>query len=143
MKKFPLLLCLAAGWSAASFAHAAPDSDPAAPVATTSATPATDVFYPGEVDRMRPKIGQQVVIEGMPIIVGENKTGTVRYLNFARDYKTVVSIILTKEHPAVFLSKDELKLKFLGKKVRVTGTLEEANGALQINLSEPGQIQVL
>jgi DNA/RNA endonuclease YhcR with UshA esterase domain len=107
-----------------------------------AATAEGKVFAPGELDKLRPLVGQMVTIEGMPVLVGENKTGTMRYVNFTNDYRQSVALVFGSKRPDTFLPKEKLE-EYVGKKLRVKGILDEYRNRLQIEIIKLDQIEVL
>ena len=85
--------------------------------------------------------GKPVIVEGTVTAQGENKTGTIRYLNFAKNFKEAISLVFIVSKGGDEFAKDKLGA-FVGKKVRVTGTVGTFNEALQIKIDKLDQIQV-
>ena len=82
-------------------------------------------------------IGQEVIVEGT--IVDTYDSGEAIFLNFDENYSETFT--------AVIFSSDESKFDFepedyyLGKKVKVKGKVKEYEGAPEIIVEEPGQIE--
>lgn len=90
-------------------------------------------------ETVRDKVGQVITIEGTPVKVAVNKTGSVCYVNFTPNFKDSISLAcLVSKSPNDFTAE---KLgAWVGKKIRVTGKLSDHNGALQIAVDKPDQI---
>ncbi len=89
---------------------------------------------------MRPLLGQSVTVEGAIARAGESKTKTVRYLNFTSDFtKGVTLVFFVSAAPEAF-QLEALK-QWVGKKVRVTGTLSDYNNGLQIKIEKMDQLK--
>ena len=126
----PLLLALA--FTLPAFA----EDKPAAP----TATPEVTVFAPTDLDKLKEMNGKPVVVEGTVAAQGENKSATIRYLNFTKNYKEAISLVFMVGKGGEEFSKEKLAA-FVGKKVRVTGTVSTYNDALQIKIDKLAQIQ--
>ena len=113
------------------------------PVATTPTPPpdAAAVFAPTDLAKLKEMNGKPVVVEGTIVAQGENKSGTVRYLNFTKDYKEGVALVFLLGKNADAFSKEKLGA-FVGKKVRVSGTVGTYKESLQIKIDKLDQIQV-
>lgn len=85
--------------------------------------------------------GKPVIVEGTIAAQGENKSGTVRYLNFSKKFKESISLVFIVSKGGDEFAVEKLT-PFVGKKVRVTGTVGSYNDALQIKIDKLDQIQV-
>ena len=107
------------------------------------AAPAVEkVFAPTALEELKPLVGKKVTIEAPIVVQGENKTGTVRYLNFTTKFRESVSLTFFASAGEGKFTKEKLA-EFVGKKVRVTGELGEFNGALQIKITKLDQLKVV
>ena len=116
------------------------EDKPAAPTAPV-ATPEVTVFAPIDLEKLKEMNGKPVVIEGTVYAQGENKSATIRYLNFTKNFKEAVSLVFMVAKGGEEFSKEKLAA-FVGKKVRVTGTVSTYNDALQIKIDKLAQIQI-
>lgn len=103
---------------------------------------AEKVFAPTALDELKPLKGKKVIIEGPIVVQGENKTGTIRYLNFTTNYRLSVSLAFFTSATETPFTKEKLA-EFVGKKVRVTGELGEFNGSLQIKIAALDQLKIV
>lgn len=106
---------------------------PAAPPATTEA------LDPKALDVLKPKVGETVTIEGTIVKTGENKTGTIRYMNFTANWKESASIVCVVSKAPEEFTKEKVDA-WLNKKVRATGKLSEYNGQPQIQIEKWDQV---
>jgi len=84
-------------------------------------------------------IGQEATVEGA-IIVAEHK-GSVIYLNFSRDYRHDFKIVIFPDDAAQFPGPPEDI--YDGHTLRVKGEIIEYEGAPEIIVREPSQIEVI
>jgi aspartyl/asparaginyl-tRNA synthetase len=120
-----------------------PDSTPeASPVAaaiatspTFSPTPPTVVFWQDAAQYY----GQTATVEGT--VVSTYNSGKVVFLNFDEDYKSTFKVVIFPDDWPKFPEPPE-KL-FLDQKVRVKGLVKEYQGAPEIIVEEPEQIEVI
>jgi exonuclease VII large subunit len=103
--------------------------------------PAEKIFAPTDLKELKEMDGKQIVVEGTIAAQGENKSGTIRYLNFARNFRSAISLVFFLGKGGDQFSKEKLG-EYVGKKVRVTGTVSTYNDALQIKIDKLDQIQV-
>ena len=82
-------------------------------------------------------IGQKVTIEGK--VIKTHNSGKVVFLNFSPAGQSFTAVIFAEAWPA-FPSPPETL--FAGKLVRVEGVIEEYQGAPEIVIRDPGQIEV-
>jgi len=83
--------------------------------------------------------GQRVTVEGL--IVRTKNTGKVVFLNFDPDYRHTLTLVIFPEDAARFPAPPEEM--FLQRRVRATGTVQEYQGAPEIIVREPEQIQIV
>lgn len=113
-------------------------AEPAAP-----ATPAAEkIFSPTALEELKTVKGKVVTVEGPIVVQGENKSGTVRYLNFTTNFRQSVSLTFLASAGDGKFTKEKLA-EFVGKKVRVNGELTEYNGSLQIKMTSLDQIKIV
>jgi DNA/RNA endonuclease YhcR with UshA esterase domain len=129
MKVRSLLLPLIVAATSALQAQA-----PAPPVA-----PVGEPIDPKALDALKEKIGQVVAVEGIVVKAGENRTGTIRYLNFTQNYKESISLVFFASKAPEEFTKEKLEA-WLNKKVRATGKVSEFNGQLQITIEKWDQV---
>ena len=122
----------------------AEDKKPAEPVKPEApATPTTDkVFAPTALEELKPLKGKTVTIEAPIVLQGENKSGTVRYLNFTAKYREAVSLTFFASAGDGKFTKEKLA-EYVGKKIRITGELGEYNGTLQIKVTSLDQLKIV
>ena len=113
------------------------EDNPAAPAPPPEAAPiaATDL------EKLKVMNGKPAVVEGTVAAQGENNSGTMRYLNFAKKYKEALTLVFLVNRGGEEFSKEKLAA-FVGKKVRVTGMVSTYNEALQIKIDKLAQIQI-
>ena len=127
---------LAAVLTLPAFAEDKPGAPaPAAPPADPNIIAATDLEKLKEAD------GKTATVEGTVFAQGENNAGTMRYLNFAKRYKEALTLVFLLGKSGDEFSKENL-VAFVGKKVRVTGTVSTYNDALQMKIDKLSQIQI-
>jgi DNA/RNA endonuclease YhcR with UshA esterase domain len=115
------------------------EDKPAAP--PPAATPDATVFAPNDLAKLKEMNGKPVVVEGTVAAQGENKSATIRYLNFSKNYKETISLVFLVSQGGEEFAKEKLT-PFVGKKVRVSGTVGTYNDALQIKIDKLDQIKV-
>ncbi len=118
----------------------AEDKPAPAPSPVPDAAAAT-VYAPTDLAKLKEMTGKQVVVEGTVLAQGENKSGTVRYLNFTKNYKESLALVFLLGKNAEAFSKEKLA-EYVGKKVKVSGTVGAYNETLQIKIDKLDQIQV-
>jgi RecJ-like exonuclease len=99
------------------------------------------VYAPNDLAGLKEMTGKTVTIEGKITDQGESKSGTVRYLNFSKNYKDTLALVFILSQGDGNFTKEKLG-EFVGKKVRVTGVVSTHNDALQIKIDKLEQIQV-
>jgi hypothetical protein len=116
---------------------------PAAEAPKAAEAPAdAKVYSPTDLATLKPLKGQKIALEGKVANAGANKTQTIRYLNFTPNFKDSASLVFFANSGGGTFTKEKLA-EFVGKTVRVTGTLSEYNGALQIRMESLDQMKVL
>ncbi len=113
------------------------EDKPAAP----AASPDAPVIAATDLEKLREMNGKSVIAEGTVAAQGENNAGTMRYLNFAKKYREALTLVFLVGKGGEEFSKEKLAA-FVGKKVRVTGTVSTYNDALQIKIDKLAQIQI-
>jgi RecG-like helicase len=101
--------------------------------------PAGEALDPTALEALKAKEGQEVTVEGTIARVGENKTGSIRYLNFTQNYKESVTLVFFVSKAPEEFTKEKLNA-WANKKVRATGKLTTFNGQLQIPIEKWDQI---
>jgi hypothetical protein len=116
----------------------------AAPAPASPPTPpaAGGAIAAESIDALRPMLGKEVTVEGTVAMQGESKTGTVRYLNFSRDFRKSAALVFMVRKPGGDVFTKEKLGEYVGKKVRVTGKLAEYQGALQIEVGALDQLVI-
>lgn len=120
-------------------APARPPVPAAAPAPALPPLPQDDLDAT-DLPALRRCLGRTVTVTGTPVLLGDSKSGNARYLNFDRDYWRALSLVFfVTERPDDF-SRDSLE-RFLERRVRVTGTVSEHNGNLQIIVRDLAAVQ--
>lgn len=83
--------------------------------------------------------GKYVETEGT--IAASYNNGRICYLNFDRDYKKYVALVIFADSYKKFPEKPEKY--YLNKNIRVEGRIKEYKGRLEIVLGSPEQIKIL
>ena len=135
--KLASILALALTGSIALAADEKPAATPAAEPAKPAATE-VKAYAPTDLATLRPLKGQKVLLEGKLVTTGANKTESIRYLNFTKNFRESVSLVFFGNA----VPKEKLA-EFVGKKVRANGVLSEYNEALQIKMESLDQIKVI
>jgi RecJ-like exonuclease len=99
------------------------------------------IYAPNDLTGLKEMTGKTVTIEGKITDQGESKSGTVRYLNFSKNYKDTLALVFILSQGGGNFTKEKLG-EFVGKKVRVTGVVSTHNDALQIKIDKLEQVQV-
>ena len=134
------LLLLAAAFALPALAEDKPATP--APATPPPATALPDGFFaPTDLVKLKEMVGKPVVIEGTLAAQGENKTATIRYLNFSKNYKESLALIFMVEKGGDQFTAEKLGA-FVGKKVRVSGTVGTYNDTLQIKIDKLEQIKI-
>jgi hypothetical protein len=84
-------------------------------------------------------LGQYVEIEGE--IVSSHNSGKICYLNFDKNYKEYIALVIFADNFKRFPAQPEKY--YLNKKVRVEGRVKDYKGRLEIILGSTEQIKVL
>ena len=105
------------------------------------AAPDGSMFAPTDLAKLKEMVGKPVVVEGRLTAQGENKTATIRYLNFSKNYKETISLVFVVDKGGDQFTSEKLGA-FVGKKVRVSGTVGTYNDALQIKIDKLEQIKI-
>ena len=115
------------------------------PVTPAEAKPTTiaeeKIYSATDLVVLRPLLGKKITVEGMVLSTSANKTETMRFLNFTKNYKEALSIVFFSNMGGGTFTKEKLS-EFAGRKVRVTGTLGEFNGSLQFKMESLDQIKI-
>lgn len=123
---------------AADGAKAADLPAPARP-ATENQNSAILEIRPDQGKELLDSLGQEVRVQGTIGRYGENKTGTIRFLNFKGTQRGDLSLVFfVKDNPEAF-SQENLE-SFIGRQVSIQGTLTEYNGTPQIEIHSMDQI---
>lgn len=85
-------------------------------------------------------LGKSVVVNGTIGRFGENKSGTIRFLNFLGTQRGDISLVFFVEDNPVEFSQKTLE-SYIGRKVTVEGTVSEYNGTPQIEVRSLAQIR--
>jgi hypothetical protein len=119
-------------------AEPAKPTDPAKPAEPTADA---KVYAPTDLATLKPLKGQKITLEGKIDNAGANRAETIRYLNFTKNFRESVSLVFFITGGGGAFTKEKLA-EFVGKKVRVNGTLSEYNGNLQIRVTALDQLKV-
>lgn len=111
---------------------------PAPPPAPGTAAP-TEILDPKSLDVLKTKVGMPVTVEGVLVRSGENKAGTIRYLNFTQNYKESISLVFMVTKAPEEFTKEKVDM-WVSKKVRATGTVTEFSGQLQLVIEKWDQV---
>jgi hypothetical protein len=101
-----------------------------------------ETFSPTDLDGLRRKLNRRVAVEGTIVSSGQSKTGTVRYLNFTKNYRESVSLVFLAGRDRDAFPVGKLQ-QFVGKKVRIGGLVSERGGALQMRVFDLAHLKVL
>ncbi len=119
--------------------EANPQADQAAPAPPLPAAPAAADVSPDDRARLLAHLGKPVVVRGTIGRFGENKSATIRFLNFKDSVRGDLALVF-------FVRPDEQEFtparlrSLIGRQVTVRGTVSEYNGAPQIEISSMSQI---
>jgi DNA/RNA endonuclease YhcR with UshA esterase domain len=97
---------------------------------------------PSDLNALRPLLGETITVEGTIASTGESKGGTIRFLNFTRDRSGLVLVFFLNYSEGSTFTKEKLQ-EYVGKKVRVTGKLEEYTSTLQFKIDSLSQVEVI
>jgi hypothetical protein len=115
---------------------------PAEPAKTPAPAGEVKAHAPTDLAALKPLKGQKILLEGKIVSSGANKADSIRYLNFTKNFRESVSLVFFANSGGGTFTKDALA-KFVGKTVRVNGTLSEYNDALQIRIESLDQVKVI
>ena len=108
----------------------------------TSLRAAPDALDAADADTLRPHVGEPVTVHGTITGSGQNKAGTVGYLNFAKPHAGVALVFFFKEGTSgKATGADDLK-PFVGKTVTISGKLADYKGDLQITVETLDDLKV-
>lgn len=106
------------------------------PVIPTATVPAAGIVLWQDAGQY---IGQRVTVEGD--VVRSYDSGKVTFLNFAQDYKGTFSVVVFASDYAKWpQTPDQF---YLGQKIRATGKVKEYQGAPEMIVESPEQIEVV
>ena len=94
---------------------------------------------PADYESLKNNIGKKVRIKGTVTSVGESPDGKVRFFNFGAGETGGFSALIVPDVFAKFNRLDD----FVGKRVRVRGTLEMDGNNPFIKVTRPKQIKIL
>ena len=121
-------------------------STPAVAVTATTSGPysqrAFSTLNPLDKSALLAAVGTMAEVEGTIIRLGQNREGTIRYLNFSDNYKDTLTLVFFVRGNERAFSEENLR-KFLNKRVRVRGQISEHKGSPQIVINDLFQIQIL
>ncbi|MDX2081531.1 MAG: protein kinase [Terrimicrobiaceae bacterium] len=104
--------------------------------------PTVETMDPADRAGFLERVGQAVTVEGTIGRTGVNKAGTIRFLNFRNSQRGDLSLVFfVSENPEEF-REDRLE-SFVGRRVRVRGTVSEFRGDPQIEIPALTAIEVL
>jgi serine/threonine-protein kinase len=106
---------------------------PATPSPIPSLAASAPVHDPRDLATLRSKIGQTITLRGTPVALGENRAGTITYLNFTQDYRDSVALVCFHDDDPEGFRKENLQA-FLQRPLEVTGELSEHRGNLQLKI---------
>lgn len=112
---------------------------PVALLAQAPAPPEGEPLDPVALDAIKAKIGQVVTVEGIIVRSGENRSGTIRYLNFTQNFRESASLVFFASRAPEEFTKEKVDA-WVNKKVRATGKVSEFNDQLQIVIEKWDQV---
>ncbi|HEX5176972.1 MAG TPA: hypothetical protein VFV83_08085 [Chthoniobacteraceae bacterium] len=114
----------------------------AAQTRAQNAPPLSKPLDANNLEQLRAHRGETVTVEGRIERQGESKNGTVRFLDFKKDYREgFVLVFFTWKGEGKF-TKEKLA-GYLGKKVRATGKLTEYGSTMQIEVESLDQLKII
>lgn len=128
-----------------------PKSEPAKPqaaVASKTATFATikaddpavaKALKASDLAGAKKQIGKESAFEGTVVKVFSPKTNGIVILNFDKNFRNALTAVLRTKSYAAFPDMQSLK----GKRVLITGKLEDYQGQPQIQLTKPEQVKLI
>lgn len=135
-------LALAADEKPAADAPKADAPKKAAPASAADAPAEVKIYSPTDLTTLKELKGHKIVLEGKIANAGANRTESIRYLNFTPNFRESVSLVFFATSGGGTFTKEKLG-EYVGKKVRVNGTLSDYNGALQIRMESLDQMKVI
>ncbi len=96
----------------------------------------------GATEQLSASLGKSVLVEGIISRIGENKAGTIRFLNFEGSSRGDLSLVFFVGKNDGDFSKDRLQA-LIGKRIRVSGVVSAYQGSPQIEIRDWSQISVL
>jgi serine/threonine-protein kinase len=115
---------------------------PAAPSPIPSPVVSAPVHDPRDLATLRSKVGQTINLRGTPVALGENRVGTITYLNFTQDYRDSVALVCFHDDDPEGFRKENLQT-FLQRPLEVTGQLEEYRGNLQLRIKSVRSLRLV
>ena len=109
------------------------------PVPAASPVEEPDAIEAGNRDKLLALLGKPAIVEGTISRAGVNKTGTIRFLNFEGGSRSDLSLVFFESEGD--FSKEQLEA-YVGRRVRVSGTLSAYQGNPQIEIRSWSQITV-
>jgi tRNA A-37 threonylcarbamoyl transferase component Bud32 len=88
------------------------------------------------------KDGKSVTVEGEIERTGVNKAGTIRFLNFLGTKRGGLTLVFFAERAPADFTEERLS-SYIGKKIRVNGTVSVYDGTPQITVDSFAQIETL
>ena|GEM_PF-960662 len=103
---------------------------PSAPAAE-SALEYESPFDPSNLSLVQKNVGKTVSVKGKIVDFGENKKGTIYYLNFSKNYRGSLALVFFIGTRSEEFTKENLT-KFLEKDVQAKGRIQEYQGGYQM-----------
>ena len=97
---------------------------------------------PTDLATLRGHLNEQVEVQGTPTKTGVNKSGTIVYMNFAGAHQGVALVFFLKVGQTGGITGEADLKQYVGKKITVSGKLEDYKGDLQIKVESTAQIKV-
>jgi DNA/RNA endonuclease YhcR with UshA esterase domain len=107
------------------------------------AAAAGEVVDATDLEALRAVLGKEATAEGTIAMQGQNRSGSIRYLNFGADQKVALGLVFFLNYSEGGSFTKEKLAEYVGKKVRVTGKIEEYKGGLQIKINKLDQIEIV
>jgi hypothetical protein len=137
-----LLLLVTTFATCAIFADERKPAEPAKPAGPAAAAEVPRVFAPTDLEPLQAEKGRKIHVEGVIAATGANKTDSIRYLNFTKNFRESVSLVFFANAGGGTFTKEKLA-DYVGKRVRVNGVLTDYNGALQIKVESLDQVKLV
>jgi len=113
------------------------------PAQAASVPPVTQkTMLPTDRAELLTQVGKRVAVEGRIERQGENKAGTIRFLNFAGATRSDLTLVFFVNRGGESFSPERLK-SMVGQRVRVEGVVSEFQSNPQIEIDRLDQITVL